>query len=152
MKRYFVFLFVVAAFAAQPIALNAQTGDWFIDDEDEEEVMEDDSQAWDVGAGKFDEVKIRLNGEEVAIGEDYVFSKNDTLDIQVRHLAPNSGIAIHIKKGGIKLKRTSFYANEKGQLDLEIRTGNKKVKGMAELYYTPSNGKKKQLQAQVSIE
>lgn len=152
MKQYLVFLFMLVAFAAQPFALSAQTGDWFVDDEEDEEVVEDDSDAWDVGAGRFDEVKIRLNGEEVAIEDSYVFSKNDTLDIQVRHLAPNSGIAIHIKKGGIKLKRTSFYANEKGQLDLEIRTGGKKVKGTAILYYTPSNGRKKQLQAQVVIE
>ncbi len=152
MKRYFVFLFLVAAFAAQPFSLSAQNGDWFTDDEDDEEVMVDDSEAWDIGAGKFDEVKIRLNGEEVELGDDYTFPKNDTLTIQVRHLAPNSGIAIHVKKGGIKLKRTSFYANEKGQLDLEVRTGNKKVKGTAILYYTPSKGTKKQLQATVAIQ
>ena len=152
MKRYFLFLFFLAALFVTPYSLQAQTGDWFVDDEDEEEMVEDDSEAWDVGPGKFDEVKIRLNGEEVELGEDYTFPKNDTLDIQVRHLAPNSGIAIHVKKGGIKLKRTSFYANEKGQLDLEVRTGGKKVKGTAILYYTPSNGTKKKIQAQVVIE
>ena len=152
MKRYFFFLFLLIGFTTQPLLSSAQTGDWFVDDEEDEEVVDDNSDAWDIGAGNFAEVKIRLNGEEVELGDTYTFNKNDTLDIQVRHLKPNSGIAIHVKKGGIKLKRTSFYANEKGQLDLEVRTGNKKVKGQAILYYTPSNGVKKELKAQVAIE
>ena len=152
MKRYFFFLFLLTAFSIHPIAASAQNGDWFTDDDEDEEVTVDDSEAWDIGPGNHGEVTIRLNGEEVELGEYFEFPKNDTLNIQVRHLQPSSGIAIHVKKGGIKLKRTSFYANEKGQLDLEVRTGSKKVKGTAVLFYTPSNGVKKKIQAQVVIQ
>ena len=73
--------------------------------------------------------------------EEYTFSKMDTLDIQVRHLAPGSVVSLHLKKGGVMLKKRVFSANTKWQIDLEVRTGNKKVKGSATLYYVPSNGK-----------
>lgn len=155
MKRYLIFLLLMVSSMALPSALHAQTndGDWFADDDEEtEEMLVDDSEAWDVAPGKFDDVKIKLNGELVALGDDYTFNKDDVLSVQVRHLQPHSRVAIHIKKGGIKLKKTSFQANEKGQLDLEIKTGKKRVKGAAVLYYTPSNGKKKQMDAHVAIQ
>jgi len=154
MNRYLLFLVLMVSSMTLPASLHAQSSDadWFADDDEEEEVIAEDSETWDVGAGNFDEVKIKLDGELVTLGDDYSFGKDEVLNLQVRHLQPHSRIAIHIKKGGIKLKKTSFQANEKGQLDLEIKTGRKKVKGSAVLYYTPSNGKKKTLNAQVAIQ
>jgi len=126
--------------------------DWFEDDEDEEVVDENGGDAWDIAAGKMDEVKIRLEGEDVKLEEAYTFSRKDTLDIQVRHLAPGSPVSLHMKKGGINLKKKVFYANHRGQLDLEVRTGNKKAKGSATLYYTTSNGRKKEHDVKIVLE
>ena len=141
-------LVLAAIFLVNVSHLQAQN--WFEDDE--EETVAEEGEAWDVPAGNFPEVRLRLDGQEAAIQEAYSFSKGDTLSIQVRHAKPGSAIVLHVKKGGIKLKRTAFYANEKGQLDLEVRTGNRKIKGSATVFYTPSNGKKKERDVKISIE
>lgn len=154
MKKIAFLCLLFAAITFIPQVLHAQSagGSWFEDDEDEEVTMvEGDEEVWDVAAGRMDDVLIRVNGDETRISEEYNFDKKDTLTIQVRHLRPNSAVVLHMKKGGIKLKRTSYYSNEKGQLDLEVRTGNKKVSGTADIYYTPSNGKKKERKAKISI-
>lgn len=148
-QAYFLFLFALLFFSAS--ALPAQS-DWFEDDDDEEVVDADESEAWDIAAGKESEVKIKLNGEMVELGNDYTFRKKDTLDIKVRHLAPGSGVVLHIKKGGIKLKKKAFYANHRGQLDLEVRTGGKKVGGTAVVHYTTSSGRKVEREVKIQIE
>lgn len=133
-----------------PVDLAAQTNDseqisWEDDDEDEADGDEE-------GPGNYAEVLVRLNGEEIELSEEVKVNRNDTLDIQVRHLKPGSFVAIHMEKGGIKLKKKGFYANSLGQLDLEVRTGRKKLSGKATLYYTPSNGRKKERKVSLSIE
>ena len=143
----FAILFSLASFAQLP----AQS-DWFDDEEDEETTAAVAAEAWDIPAGKMDQVKIRLAGEDVQLEDEYTFQRKDTLDIQVRHLSPGSPVSLHMKKGGINLKKKVYYANHRGQLDLEVRTGTKKVKGSATLYYTTSSGKKKEHDVRIILE
>lgn len=149
MKNRFWFLFLLLASFALSSQVHAQA-DWFEDEDDEEELV-DGGEAWDIAAGDFNEVKVRLNGEDVELGGEYSFGKNDTLDIKVRHLAPGSGIVLKVEKGGISLKKKAFYANSRGQLDLEVRTGGKKVSGGAVIYYTTSSGRKVEREVKISI-
>lgn len=115
--------------------------------DDSEETVDDE------GPGRHTEALIRLNGEvfDIAGAENIEVARKDTLDIQIRHLAPGSAVILHMKKGGIKLKRKAFYANAKGQLDLEVYTGSKKVSGSATVYYTPSKGGKKERDVKISV-
>ena len=124
---------------------------WEDDDEEEGDAEAEDSFETE-GSGRFADVLIHLNGEEFELKEELEVNKNDTLNIQVRHLAPGSFVSVQMEKGGIKLSRKGFYANSLGQLDLEVRTGGKKVSGQALLTYTPSNGKKIQKKVTVRIE
>lgn len=151
MKKYSLFLAFVAFlfFSLQPLQGQNNQINW--EDDDEEEVVEDDSEAWDIGAGKFADVLIRLNGKDTQIEEELEFTRKDTLSIQIRHMKPASAVVLHMKKAGIKVKRTSYYANEKGQLDLEIKTGNRKVSGSAVIYYTPSNGKRIERKVKIKV-
>ena len=144
-----MFLFAALMFSAQSLSAQA---DWFEDDDDEEVVDADSSEEWDIAAGKESEAKVRLNGEGIELTGDYTFRKKDTLDIKVRHLEPGSGVVLHMKKGGIKLKKKAFYANHRGQLDLEVRTGSKKVSGTAVVYYTTSSGRKVEREVHIKIE
>lgn len=127
---------------------------WEDDDEDEDgeeggTVVSD----WDrEGPGKHDDVMIRLNGKPFELEDELTVNREDTLDISVRHLAPGSFVSVQMEKGGIKLSRKGFYANSLGQLDLEIRTGGKKVSGKAILFYTPSNGKKRERKITVTVD
>lgn len=148
-RTYLLFLFALLMCSAQSLSAQA---DWFEDDDDEEVVEAGDSEAWDVPAGKEREAKVRLNGEPIELSGEYTFRKKDTLDIKVRHLEPGSGVVLHMKKGGIKLKKKAFYANHRGQLDIEVRTGSKKVGGTAVVFYTTSSGKKVEREVKIQVE
>jgi len=119
---------------------------WGDEEEEETEVAATEP------AAKRAEILIRINGEEVKLTGEYAVDRNDTLDIQVRYLAPSTPVIIEIKKGGINFKRKVFYANNKGELDLEVRTGGKKVAGDALVYYTPSGAAKKTLEVKIIVE
>lgn len=133
----------------------AQTSGWDgeadEDDETEEVVTTTDEEAWDVPAGKHDEVEIRLNGEDFPLKDDLEIARKETLDIKVRYLAPGSEVILKMQKGGINLKRKVFYCNEKGQLDLEVQTGSKRVAGNAIIFYTPSKGPRKQRKVHIAV-
>lgn len=116
------------------------------DDDDEEEVVPEDAGV------KYDEVLITLNGEEITLSENFEVSKAETLDIAISRLKPNSWVAIRIYKGAVMFKKMGWYANEKGELQLEVKSGKRKVKGRAELYYVPSNGKKKKREVKVVVQ
>lgn len=132
----------------------AQSSGWDgeVDDDDEESTeIVDESEDWDVPAGRHKEVEIRLNGEDFPMKDDLEVARKETLDIKVRFLKPGSPVILEMQKGGIKLKRKVFYCNEKGQLDLEVRTGNKRVAGNAIIYYTPSGAAKKERKVHIAV-
>lgn len=120
----------------------AQTTDvWGEEEEDEpteEKALVDDRPE------KKEEVTIKLNEELFQWKDELTIHRNDTLNISVRDLAPASRVEIVAEKGGISLGRKVFYANNRGELDLEIRNGNKKMKGNIVLSYTPSGAPKKE--------
>ena len=91
-----------------------------------------------------EDVTIHLNEELYVWKDELTVHRGDTLTISVRDLAAGSKVEIIAEKGGISVGRKVFYSNHKGELDLEIRTGNKKMKGGIDLNYTASGGAKKQ--------
>lgn len=134
------------------LALSAQSGgyeqiDW--DDDDDED--EDSVEVVTVARPKVDEATVYLDGEEVPISDDFIVYRHDTLQVQIRDLMPSTYVAVHLKKGGATLEKMGWFCNERGELDLEIRTGKKKVKGSAVLFYTPSNGRKKKREVKVQV-
>lgn len=147
-------LFAAMLFLGCSLSL-AQTSGWDgeadEDDETTEVAAEADPEAWDVPAGKHDEVAIRLNGEDFPLQDDLEIARKETLDIKVRYLRPGSEVILKMQKGGINLKRKVFYCNEKGQLDLEVQTGSKKVAGNAIIFYTPSNGPRKERKVHIAV-
>lgn len=149
-------IFLFAFLSANPMMAQTNSGEQISweDDEDEEETEEvAPANDWDrEGPGKHEDVAIRLNGKTFEWKEELKVKREDTLEISVRHLAPGSFVSVQMEKGGIKLSRKGYYANSLGQLDLEVRTGGKKVSGKAILFYTPSNGKKRERRVTVSIE
>jgi hypothetical protein len=129
----------------------AQSSGWDGEADEDEAAYSEDPEAWDVPAGSHDEVAIRLNGKDFPLSDDLEVMRRETLDVKVRYLKPGSAVIIKMQKGGINLKRKVFYCNEKGQLDLEVRTGKKKVAGNAILYYTPSKGTKKERKVHIAV-
>jgi hypothetical protein len=135
----------------------AQTSGWDgePDEDDTEEVettlVNGEEEAWDVPAGKHKEVEIRLNGEDFPLKDDLEIARKETLDIKVRYLRPGSEVILKMQKGGINLDRKVFYCNEKGQLDLEVQTGNKKIAGNAIIFYTPSDGPRKERKVHIAV-
>jgi hypothetical protein len=84
--------------------------------------------------------------------EEVHIKRGDTLEISVRDLAPASRVEIIAEKGGINLSRKVFYSNNRGELDLEVRIGSKKIKGKANLIYTPSGATKKEREVMIIVE
>lgn len=99
----------------------------------------------------FNEAEIRLDGELYTVSPEISVSKNDSIDISVRHLQPNTYVAVHVKKGGVTVKKTGWFCNEKGELDLMINTGGK-LQGNASIYYFAGSGKRVQLDVKVVVE
>jgi hypothetical protein len=133
----FLLLMTVTVFA------QTQSNDGWDDEDDEDEPTEEKALVDDRPAKK-EEVTIRLNEELFVWKDDLTIHRDDTLTISVRDLAPGSRVEILADKGGINLARKIFYSNNKGELDLEIRIGNKKMKGNITLNYTPSGAAKKE--------
>jgi hypothetical protein len=136
--------------------LSAQsTGAWDEEDDEEdetEEVIEDKALVDDRPASA-DEARIWLNGESMSPDtKQLTVHRGDTLTITVRDLAPGTSVVIQAAKGGINLSKKAFYANSKGELDLEIRLGSKKMKGLAKLNYTPSNGKRREKEVHIEVD
>lgn len=119
----------------------AQTDENWEDDDDEDETEE--KALVDDRPAKKEDVTIHLNEELYTWRDELTVHRNDTLTISVRDLAGGTRVEINADKGGITLAHKVFYANAKGELDLEIRVGNKKMKGNIELGYTPSGAPKK---------
>ena len=128
------------------------TGEGVWDEEDDDEEVIGTIDAGEIEPARYDDVDIKINDKPLAIGSDYKVAREDTLNIAVRHLAPGSAVIIEIKKGGINFKRKVFYANNKGELDLEVKTGSKKVSGDAVLYYIPKGNSKKTLDVRIVVE
>lgn len=136
-KKIGIFMALMVCMAVTTYAQS--TNDWDDEEEDEteEKTLVDDRPA------KKDDVTIQLNEELYTWKDELSVHRGDTLDISVRDLAAGSRVEIVAEKGGISVGRKVFYANHKGELDLEIRTGTKKMKGNITLSYTPSGGAKK---------
>lgn len=130
--------------------LMAQTTDW--DDEEEEDEPTEEKALIDDRPAKKEEVTVTLEGKVFDWAEEVHIKKGDTLDISVRDLAPASRVEIVAEKGGIPLSRKVFYCNNKGELDLEVRVGSRKVKGKATLIYTPSGAAKKEREVMIFVE
>lgn len=132
-----------------PLFLLSQQIDW----EDEEEEGETPVKTEEAGPRpKKDEATVTLNGELYTVGEEAEFSRNDSLDISVRDLAPNSWVSVQLKKGGIVLDKKGYFCNELGELDLLVFTGEKKVQGSATVIYTSSSGKKVHLDCKIVVD
>jgi hypothetical protein len=142
----FAVVFAVAAFGQN-------TGEaWEEEDELEDEEPTEEKALIDDRPTKKDDVTIKLDGEVFTWREEIVIKREDTLDISVRDLAPGSRVEIIAEKGGINLSKKVFYSNAKGELDLEVRIGNKKIKGGATLIYTPSGGVKREKEINIIVE
>ena len=131
--------------------LMAQTTDWDEEDEEEEEPTEEKALIDDRPAKK-EEVTVTLDSKLFNWSEEVHVKKGDTLDISVRDLAPASRVEIVAEKGGIPLGRKVFYSNNRGELDLEIRVGSRKVKGKMTMIYTPSGAAKKEREVMIFVE
>lgn len=136
------------------VAMAQSTDDGVWDAEDSEEEVDEKAlvATEDDGVKRYEDVLITINGKEVKVGDEYRCKRDDTLSISVRHLQGGSPVVIEVQKGGINLKRKSFYANHLGELDLEVQTGTKKGSGDAVLSYTPKGNTKKSLKVKLIIE
>ncbi|MFM2375940.1 MAG: hypothetical protein RLZZ165_1037 [Bacteroidota bacterium] len=144
LRLLIIFACVYAAAFSQ-----VKTDDWGEGD-DEEDTLET-ARAED-GAGPKEDATVTLNGEIFQWKEEVHLQREDTLDISVRHLAAGSRVEIVAEKGGIPIGRKVFYANGKGELDLEVRTGSRKVKGKVTLAYTPGSAPGKERGIIVRVE
>lgn len=146
--------FFAVLFAFLGNTLQAQTsGNIWDDEEDDEEEMVEEKALVDARPERKDEARIWLNDDAFDPNtEEITVHRNDTLVITVRDLAPATSVVIQAAKGGINLSKKAFYANNKGELDLEIHLGNKKMKGQATLYYTPSDGKRKTKEVHIIVD
>jgi hypothetical protein len=147
-------LAVLALLLLVNVAMAQSTDEDVWESEDsEEEVDEKAAVAKEDDAPKrYEDVLIKINGQTVEVGDEYRCKRDDVLAIEVRQLQGGSPVTIEIQKGGISLKRKNFYANHLGELDLEVKTGNKKGSGDAVLSYTPKGNTKKSLQVKIIIE
>jgi hypothetical protein len=146
------FLFFAMAGMISFTAVAQSTGEaWEEEEEDMDEPTEEKALIDDRPSKKV-EVTITLNGEIFEWKDEVHIQRGDTLDISVRDLAPASRVEIVAEKGGISLTRKVFYSNNRGELDLEVRVGSKKMKGKANLIYTPSGAAKKEKQVMVIVE
>lgn len=133
--------------------LSAQSTDWDKEDPDaDEEEPTEEKALIDDRPAKKEDVTITLDEKAFHWAEEVHIKKGDTIDISVRDLAPSSRVEIVAEKGGIPLSRKVFYSNNKGELDLEIRVGSRKVKGKATLIYTPSGAVKKEREVMIIVE
>jgi hypothetical protein len=130
-------LLTVTAFAQS-------TNDWTDDDDDDEDEPVEEKALLDSRPTKVDDVTIKLNDEVFTWQEELTIDREDTLSISVRNLAPASRVEITADKGGINIGRKIYWANNQGELDLEVRVGNKKMKGNITLGYTPVGNTKKE--------
>jgi hypothetical protein len=136
---------------ASPALLWSQ-GNNQIEWSDDEEETEAAAPGTEAPRPKKDKATVTLNGELYEVGATATFAKGDSIEVSVRDLQPNSWVAVQMKKGGIVLNKKGFFANELGELDLLIYTGDKKVKGSATVIYHASSGKKVELDCEIAIE
>jgi hypothetical protein len=147
-----IFLFMAFALAFTASAWTQNTGEAWEEEGDEEDEPTEEKALIDDRPEKKEEVTVTLNGEVFQWAEEVHIKKEDTLEISVRDLAPASRVEIIAEKGGINLSRKIFYSNNRGELDLEVRMGNKKIKGKAKLIYTPSGASKKEREVMIFVE
>jgi hypothetical protein len=141
-------LFILACAGAAAFS-QVKTDDW-AEEDDEEDTLE--NAGAEEGAARRDDATITLNGEIFTWKKEVYLRREDTLEISVRHLAAGSRVEIVAEKGGISIGRKVFYANSKGELDLEVRTGSRKVKGRVTLAYTPVSALGKEREIIVMVE
>lgn len=144
-------LLLLLAFLLPFSALSAQTQP--VDDDDEEEEEGDDwtSPVREQPLAKFDEALIMVDGKKFEVTPEISVPRNDTIEIAVTQLKPLSRVGVVVKKGNIVVKKTAFYANEKGELILEVRTGGK-LSGNAVVDYIASSGKEVSFDVKVQVE
>lgn len=144
-------LLLLVAFLFPLTALQAQTNLTTDDEEEEEEGDTWTTQPEKAPIEKFDEALILLNGKEFKIQPEMSIERNDTVEIGVRHLKPLSRVGVVVRKGSVVVKKTAFYANELGELDLEVRTGGK-LSGNATVDYISSSGKEIAFDVKIVVE
>ncbi len=149
MKNFWLILLLFLAFSSGPAfpgSVMAQNDVITSDDEEEEEESDEE---WELV--EYPEALVVVNGNEQAITENFQVERNQTLTVQIQRLQPRSWVAVHIEKAGVKLEKMRWDSNEKGEIELEVQTGKSKVKGSAEIWYTPSNGHAKNIKVQVQV-
>lgn len=140
---------LMLAFAFSISFASAQNSSW--DEEEDEEEGSGGSVEVKEDLSKYDVALILVNGKQLTITPEISVPKNDTMDISVRHLQPNSHVSVEIKKGSVVLKKTGFNSNEKGELDLAVLTGGK-MSGGATISYFAGSGKKVSIDVKIKIE
>lgn len=105
-----------------------------------------------VPVGKFDEVKVLMNGKDTPLKDEISIPRNQTILLSIRQLLPGSQIIVHVEKTGVNVEKKLYTSNELGELDLEIQVPNKKIGATATVWYTPSAGKKIERKVKVKIE
>jgi|GEM_PF-2273645 hypothetical protein len=129
----------------------AQSTDVWGEEDDEEEV--DSVETGEESAPvKHDDALVKVNDQVIKVGSEFRAKKDEVLNISVRQLQGGSPVIVEMKKGGINLSRKVFYSNSQGELDLEVKTGNKKVSGEGVLTYTPKGQAKKTLDVKIYVE
>ena len=118
-------------------------------EEDDDEWGENPAEEWVLE--KRADVTIFLDDKEYKLGEIAEFERDKVLQVKIRFLRPDSWVAVHIEKAGMELKKHRFLSNGHGELDLEIKTGKRKIKGTATLFYTPSNDQKMEKKVKVQV-
>lgn len=87
-----------------------------------------------------DEVEISVNGNPFQLTPEIYLQKGETLQVKVKYLKPMSFVAIAIDKAEARVHRRLFRANQAGELELEVRVPDKRLRGVATVeYFTSSN-------------
>ena len=132
-----------------PLTAASAFSQGFADEDDDEDSTAVVAPREDLS--KYNEAEIKVNGKLFTLQDEMTFPKDDTVDISVRHLQPRTYVSVHIMKGGVVFKKTGYWSNELGELDLQVLTGSK-VKGDAEISYFAGSGKKVYVKAKIIVE
>lgn len=152
MLKYFPILLLLFGFlVTAPASLSAQSGNYEQISWDDSDEDEDDEEAEDLTRYKQADVYVKDELMELSPEMELEYAKNDTFMIKVRHLRPSSFVFVNLQKAGMKLEKKNYRANEKGELDLEVRTGKRRVKGSAVLKYTAGNNEKQEIKVKLAV-
>lgn len=94
-----------------------------------------------VAVPKFENARVQINGKDFQLSDGVSMPGGKKYQIDVTQLLPNSIIILKLQKTGVRVEQKKFYANEQGELNLEVTLPKQKIQAGAILIYTPSNGK-----------